>query len=229
MSRSALVVMARAPVAGTCKTRLCPPLLPSGAAELYRCFCVDIARELEAWPAGIDLWLAWSGRDADLAALRSLFGDRWRLLRQEGASLTDRMERVFDALFDEGYRRVVMRNSDSPHLPVRLLDQAFEALGEGTVVLGPDRGGGYYLVGLDRRPGRLFPRTMSTTSVYQQTADRARAMGLAVRSLPTFLDVDVPAELAELRSELAAPQYAGWATARALADPDLVARLESLP
>jgi uncharacterized protein len=227
VSPSAVVVMARAPVPGTCKTRLCPPLLPAEAAGLYRSFLVDIARELEAWPSEVDLWLAWSGQDEDLDRLRLLFGDRWRLLRQRGASLTVRMEQVFDSLFDAGYRRVVMRNSDSPHLPAALLDQAFEAMGEGTMVLGPDRGGGYYLVGLDRRPQGLFPRTMSTGSVYEETAALARAAGLAVRTLPTFLDVDLPEELATLRSELADPRYADWATTRTLADPALVARLET--
>ena len=49
MHRSAVVVMARAPVPGTCKTRLCPPLSPEDAAALYGAFLEDIARELEAW------------------------------------------------------------------------------------------------------------------------------------------------------------------------------------
>ena len=224
---SALVVMARAPIAGTCKTRLCPPLQPAEAAELYRCFLVDIARELGAWRFDGELWLAWSGDDADEGQLRALFGPRWRLLRQRGATLTDRMDRVFDELFELGCSRVVMRNSDTPHLPTDYLDRAFSALGDGDLVLGPDHGGGYYLVGLDRPPGDLFPRVMSTASVFQQTAAAARDRGLTLEVLPPFLDVDLPEELARLRSELVEPRYAGWATTAALSDPTLIRRLES--
>ena len=38
----ALVIFAKAPVAGEVKTRLCPPLTPEQATELYRCFLLDI-------------------------------------------------------------------------------------------------------------------------------------------------------------------------------------------
>lgn len=217
MGRAALVVMARAPIPGTCKTRLCPPLSPEDAAALYRCFLVDIARELEAWATPAELWLAWAGEDGDEARLRALFGRRWTLVQQRGASLTDRMERVFDQLFDAGFERVVMRNSDSPHLPTRLLDEAFAGLGAAAVVLGPDHGGGYYLVGLDRRPDGLFPRVMSTSSVYEQTAAAAEARGLTVFPLSPCLDVDQPDDLVQLRAELRAPRFAGWATTDALA------------
>ncbi|HEX9420473.1 MAG TPA: glycosyltransferase, partial [Methylomirabilota bacterium] len=40
-SRVALCIMAKAPVAGQVKTRLCPPLSAGDAAELSRCFLVD--------------------------------------------------------------------------------------------------------------------------------------------------------------------------------------------
>ncbi len=215
MHRSAVVVMARAPVPGTCKTRLCPPLSPEDAAALYGAFLEDIARELEAW-AGADLWLAFAGEPRDEPELRRLFGGSWSLLRQRGASLTDRMEAVFDHLFGAGYDRVVMRNSDSPHLPPPLLDQALGALGDGAVVLGPDHGGGYYLVGLDRPPAGLFPSVMSTSSVYEQTARAAIARGLAVITLEPFVDVDLPEDLRQLRDDFAAPRFAGWATRSAL-------------
>ena len=129
------------------------------------------------------------------------------------------MEAVFDHLFGLGYRSVVMRNSDSPHLPPRRLREAFEALesAPGSIVLGPDLDGGYYLVGLDTLPRGVFPRTMSTASVFEQTRDGAAARGLRVHVLPEFLDVDTPDDLAALRIEfLDRADTAHWATRRAL-------------
>ena len=42
MSRTAVVVFAKAPRPGGVKTRLCPPLSPAAAARLYRCFVLDV-------------------------------------------------------------------------------------------------------------------------------------------------------------------------------------------
>ncbi len=215
----ALVVMAKEPRAGRVKTRLTPALTPDQAARLYAAFLEDLARELADWDGGCDLWLAWADDDGDAPVLHRLFGESFRLVRQTGGSLTDRMENVFGALFDRGYRAVVMRNSDSPHLPLTVLREAFEAVeaAPGTVVLGPDLDGGYYLVGMDaRRPG-VFPRAMSTASVYEQTCAGARARGLRVTALAPFLDVDTPDDLAAFRLEfMDRADTAHWATRRAL-------------
>ncbi len=44
--RVVLAVMAKAPVAGQVKTRLCPPLAPAEAAALARCFLLDRLEQL---------------------------------------------------------------------------------------------------------------------------------------------------------------------------------------
>ena len=188
----ALVVMARLPQAGRCKTRLSPALNEEEAASLYHAFLTDIGRELSDWSSPTDLWVAWSGQDPDPGVLRELFPRGCHFLRQQGDSLTERMDAVFEYLFEYGYRRIVMRNSDSPHLPLSFLDQAFSALklNSGGVVLGPDLDGGYYLVGLDRPAAGMFPAEMSTTSVFASTVASAQEQQRSVHELPAFLDVD---------------------------------------
>ncbi len=228
-SRRALVVMAKAPVAGTCKTRLCPPLTPEEAAELYAAFLEDLARELPQWADDCDLWLAWAGGDD--APLRATFGTGFRFLAQRGETLTDRMEDVFARMLAAGYHAVVMRNSDSPHLPGPLLDAAFEALHgrpRGKLVLGPDLGGGYYLIGTDVSIDGVLPRTMSTSTVCQQTIDGAAA-GLSTALLDPFLDVDTADDLAMFWIEFGGRADVGhWSTYRFIAGSDLPARLEAL-
>lgn len=215
----ALVTMAKEPRPGRVKTRLTSELSPEAAANLYRAFLTDLARETAAWDGGCDRWLAWADDDGDAPELHALFGAEFTLLRQEGAGLTDRMEHVFTTLFARGYRTVVMRNSDSPHLPMNMLEAAFAAVEAtpGSVVLGPDLDGGYYLVGMDAPHDGVFPKVMSTASVFDQTRTGAEALGLRVVTLPPFLDVDTPDDLAVLRLELLrSADHAQWATRLAL-------------
>jgi rSAM/selenodomain-associated transferase 1 len=217
----ALVVMAKEPRPGRVKTRLTPPLTPEQSAHLYAAFLEDLARELPRWDGACDRWLAWADADGEAPELHRLFEPEFRLLRQTGATLTDRMEAVFEHLFERGYASVVMRNSDSPHLPTSLLRSAFEALedGDGVAVLGPDLDGGYYLVGFDQPNPGVFPRAMSTGSVLAQTRAGAEARGLRVVTLPPFLDVDTARDLAALRREfMDRTDTAHWATHRALED-----------
>lgn len=223
----ALVLMAKDPAPGRVKTRLCPPLTPEESAALYRAFLEDLGRELRAWPAEVDRFVAWSG-DTD-STLRSLLGEGFHWIEQRGDDLTARMEDVFTRLQAAGYRRVVMRNTDSPHLPLSWLERAFDALGGG-VVLGPDLDGGYYLVGLDVPPDGVFPRAMSHASVLEQTRENARALGHAVAELESFLDVDDADDLLTFWVEFGGrADVTHWATWRFLDGHPLLDRLRSSP
>ena len=139
----------------------------------------------------------------------------------------------FDELFRERLAPVVMRNSDSPTLPPERILEAFDRLERGAeVVLGPDRGGGYYLVGLRApRPDLFRGVTMGGGSVFGETVRRAKLLRLALAELPPCLDVDVPEDLESLRLELAAARPAELATGERtrafLASLDAIARSAS--
>ena len=220
--------MVRLPIPGLCKTRLCPSLTEQQAADLYRAFLTDIGRELQDWNAPVDTWLAWHGEDGDPGELAKLFPNHTYLLQQHGDSLTERMTAVFEQLFERGYRRIVMRNSDSPHLPLPFLDQAFAALQQeaGSVVLGPDLDGGYYLVGLDRPPAGLFPTQMSTGSVFRQTVEAAQGQQREVVELPAFLDVDDADDLCTFWLEFGGrADVRHWATWQFIEEHGLIEQL----
>ena len=53
---AALVVMAKAPVAGRCKTRLCPPLDPAQAATLAEAALADTLQTVAWTPADAMFW-----------------------------------------------------------------------------------------------------------------------------------------------------------------------------
>lgn len=202
MESLALVVMAKAPLAGHVKTRLCPPLTLSEAAKLSRCFLLDTierVRQLE----GIQPVMAYTP-PTSRAWFESVTPD-FMLLPQQGADLGGRMATCFDRLFARGYTGVLLTGSDLPTLPLAHLQQAvaFLTRPETDVVLGPSEDGGYYLIGLRRLHLELFEDMLwSTSRVYADTVQRARVSSLTVASLPAWFDVDTPTELERLRVTL---------------------------
>jgi hypothetical protein len=104
----------------------------------------------------------------------------------------------------QGYKNVVVMDSDSPTLPAGYLIEAFQALmGEDEVVIGPCDDGGYYLIGLKRSAPRLLREVrMSTSRVTADTLSLAAEEGLRVRQLPAWYDVDNAESLNRLRAEL---------------------------
>jgi len=199
----ALIAVAKRPQAGRTKTRLCPPLSPQQAAELYSCFMVDTLA-LMARVDSVDPIVAYAPLSAE-TYFRQRVAPSFALLPQVGKELGERLNHVLNRCLDMGYEQVAVMNSDSPTMPRHHLRQAFALLDrpEVDVVLGPTDDGGYYLIGLKRPCPRLFDVTMSTTSVLQETLALARAEGLRVECLPSWYDVDTVHDLNRLVAELA--------------------------
>ncbi len=126
-------------------------------------------------------------------------------------------------LLTHGHASVCVLNADSPTLPTDHLRQAAAALAApgDRIVLGPAEDGGYYLLGMKQIHAGLFADiAWSTGSVCAQTQARADALGLELVLLPPWYDVDEPASLDRLWSDLAgggaAGTYAAPATRSAL-------------
>ena len=195
--------MAKQPRPGYTKTRLSPPLSAEEAAELYRCFLRDKLAQM-AQVEGVQRAVAFLPPEAReyFAALAPGFA----LIRQKGRDLAERLRNVFANAFAQGYRQVLAIDGDSPTLPVAYLRQGFRRLDDPAVdvVLGPCEDGGYYAIGMKRLHPTLFDVTMSTPHVLRDTLAQAERAGLRVALLPTWYDVDTPADLERLRAELAA-------------------------
>ena len=208
-SRVALCIMAKAPEAGQVKTRLCPPLSAFDAAELSRCFLLDkVAQVREVTRAEPVVAYAPEGAAAVFEALAPGF----RLLPQRGDDLTARLLSVLDRLFADGCEAAIMIDSDTPTLPVGLLERAVSLVssGEHDLVLGPSEDGGYYLIGLRRLHPELFEgMPWSTAAVLEETLRRAGALGLRTARLRAWYDVDTATDLARLTAELVADPCGG--------------------
>ena len=208
-----LVIMAKAPRPGAAKTRLTPSLPHQAVAAFYRCLLGDtlaLARSL----SGVEIAIMCPGSDVD--ELARLAGYGAHVVAQEGEGLAAGLTSVFAHFAEGNQRRVIAFNSDSPHLPRSILEEAFETLAAHDVVVGPTCDGGYYLVGAKASHPAFFTGDgIGTGSALERLLARAGVLKLCVGFVDPFYDIDVADDLIRLAAELQraparAPRTAAW-------------------
>jgi rSAM/selenodomain-associated transferase 1 len=183
MTRPTLIVLAKSPVAGRVKTRLCPPLTHDDAALVARAALRDTLRAARRAARG-RVVLALEGAPGEW--LDDLAGD-FEVVAQRGDGLAARIAAAFEAAGGPA----VLVGMDTPHVPSSLLAAAAQQLDRHDAVLGPCLDGGFWVVGARRPSPSLFlgvPMSRADTGRCQLA--RLRAHGLAVAMLPRQRDVD---------------------------------------
>jgi rSAM/selenodomain-associated transferase 1 len=182
MTRVALLVIAKAPLPGRAKTRLCPPCSALQAAALAEAALLDTLEAVARTPTHRRVMVF----DGD--------GDRWRppgfeLISQRGDGLARRLA----AAFEDVGEPALLVGMDTPQLTPELLAEGIEALrGPGVdAVLGPAPDGGYWSVGLKRAPRAVFDGIpMSASSTCAEQRARIRSLGLRLHEQSPLRDVD---------------------------------------
>ncbi|GAB4363321.1 MAG: hypothetical protein Kow00128_03930 [Deltaproteobacteria bacterium] len=202
----ALILMAKAPLPGTVKTRLCPPLTAASAASLYAGMLSDLAEEVGAGLRGVRRYLFFfpPGTEAEAHFDAKPFR-RFERVLQRGRNLGERMDRAIRVALSDGARRVVVIGADCPFLTASRIRSAFRELsGPADLVFGPSEDGGFYLIGASFPVTDLFRGVAwGTGSALAEVASRCRRSGLSFAFLPTEFDVDRPADLDALRRRFA--------------------------
>jgi glycosyltransferase A (GT-A) superfamily protein (DUF2064 family) len=181
-----LLVLAKEPVAGRVKTRLCPPCTPAIAAALAGAALGDTLAA--ACASGADrVVLALDGRPGEWCPPGVVVVD------QGSGSLARRLTTAWRHTAGPA----LLVGMDTPQLTAADLDAALGALVAPGLdaVLGPAADGGWWTVGLRRPHPAAFlgvPTSRSDTGVRQ--AARLSALGLAVQLLDERMDVDTWAD-----------------------------------
>lgn len=173
-----VLVLAKEPVAGRVKTRLCPPLTPEGAARLAAAALEDTLDVVRAVPV--------VRRVLVLDGAYSAAG--FEIQPQRGGPMHERLAAAFD---DAGPLPSLLIGMDTPQLTPALLGAAVDALVGSEAVLGTSPDGGWWTLGLQRPDGALLlgvPTSQDDTGVLQLA--RLAAHGLRVHRLPELRDVD---------------------------------------
>jgi rSAM/selenodomain-associated transferase 1 len=194
----ALYIIAKAPRVGHVKTRLGRVIGYEAAVMLYRAFLRDLAVRFANthWECG---WYvtppdAWD----DISPLVS-WGRAVRILYQNEGNLTERQREFFRGAAARGEERVVLIASDSPHLTVEVVAQAFSELDRSDLVFGPTYDGGYYLIGMRGWHDVFHDVPMSTDTVLGDIVAQAERGGLTVGWVETTFDVDEVDDIEHLR------------------------------
>ncbi len=197
----AIVVMAKQPEPGKVKTRLCPPLSPKQAADLYEAFFTDTI-SLVSGIEDTDLFVAYDP-DTALDFFTRTCSPSMGYIPQGAGDLGDRLLKISRRMFVLGYRKLIILASDTPHLPQDVIRSAIARLDEIDVVLGPCDDGGYYLIGLRFCAPALFAKIpWSTSHVLDETLQRAQEAGMTWELLLPGYDIDTWEDAERLSKDL---------------------------
>jgi rSAM/selenodomain-associated transferase 1 len=228
-----VLVLAKAPVAGRAKTRLCPPASPAGAARIAAAALldtIDMVRAVAAEPevrvvVALTGHLAAAQRRSEVrAALRGL-----TVLRQRGSDLGHRIAAAHAdtaALAPGG--PVLQISTDTPQLTAARLADGIAALAapEVDAVLGPAADGGWWALGL-RRPEAAaaiagVPMSRPDTGAFTRAA--LQAAGLRIGLLGELRDVDTAADAHAVAGQVPGSRFAAPVAAELGSDVTAEAR-----
>jgi rSAM/selenodomain-associated transferase 1 len=203
-----LIVIAKAPVAGRVKTRLCPPCTPAQAAALAEASLRDTLHAASRTRA--------TRRVVCLdGAPGSWLPRGFEVIAQRGDGLAERLTAAFQDIGGPAFL-VAM---DTPQLRPEWIDAGLHAVAHGDAALGAALDGGYWGIGLRRPDPAVFagvPMSSRRTGAVQRA--RLATLGLATATLRPLLDVDTFADALKVARD--AP---GTAFAAALAELELEA------
>jgi uncharacterized protein len=196
-------LFAKAPVAGTVKTRLFPMLDPHDAATLHARMVEHAARMIAAARAAIPVSCAelWCSPDATSELLLAI-ADRHGLIprRQAAGDLGTRMRFALQSAMPG---HAILLGSDCPLLDAPVLVAADRALRAHDAVFVPVEDGGYVLTGCRGVVPDCFAGiAWSTCEVMTQTRARMNAAGTRWMELPVLWDVDTAADLLRLGADV---------------------------
>jgi glycosyltransferase A (GT-A) superfamily protein (DUF2064 family) len=184
-----VMVVAKAPVPGHVKTRLCPPYTPEQAAEiaaaaladtLEAMACCSAARKVVALDGRPGPWLP-PGVD---------------VISQISGPFTARLANAWASAGSPG----VQIGMDTPQISPDQIDRALGLVVDRpqSAVLGPALDGGWWLIGWHHAdPWDVFngvPMSTARTGLVQEC--RLRQLGFAVATIDTQRDIDTASDLA---------------------------------
>lgn len=178
-----LTIIAKQPIAGSVKTRLCPPCTPEQAADLAAAALLDT---LDA----VDAVVHRSVGDIEPVLLFDGDPEGWalpgfRVVAQRDGGLGERLAHGFDVLGPG----IIVGMESSPAIPA--LFDGLAMLRLGVDVLGFAVDGGYWAIGLataDRAVFDSVPMSTSRTGIAQLR--RMHQCGRQVHLLPVAHDLD---------------------------------------
>ncbi len=198
--RTQLLVIAKAPVPGLVKTRLCPPCTHHQAADIAAAALIDTLAAATA--ANVD-------RRTIVLCGQYEAPAGWHRVPQRGDGLAQRLANGFADTARPGTGAVLI-GMDTPQVTAHLLGTVAAGLADADAVLGPAADGGWWTLAL-RDPSHgeaLRTVPMSTSDTGAATLAALRRRGLRVRLTVPLRDVDTARDAWEVAHACPAGAFA---------------------
>ena len=195
MTKNLILVFVRNPELGKVKTRLAKTIGASAALKTYTILLSHTESVLQALPYDKVVYYSEEIQKNDLWSETLYFKKL-----QKGADLGSRMKHAFGMVFRELYDKVVIVGSDLYDLKPTHIEDAFEALDDHDLVIGPSLDGGYYLLGMKELHSAVFEnKVWGTNSVLKATLNDLKQQNVklleALNDIDTFEDLKAHPEL----------------------------------
>lgn len=175
-----LIILAKNPELGKVKTRLAVGIGHKYALEVYKRLLKHTREVASLLEVKKTVFFTNSDEPKEI-------WEEFSQKIQQGLSLGDRM---FNAIKNNDGHSVII-GTDCIDLTKDVLEDAFKALNKFDVVIGPAEDGGYYLIGMKEPIKALFEnKKWSTESVFIDTIEDIKRLGLTHFTLPTLSDID---------------------------------------
>jgi hypothetical protein len=184
-SMNVVALFLKVPVLGAVKTRLGKSLGDEGALMAY----TDLVEFLLKRVGDSRIHIHHTAEDSGL--MISWLGQGYSYIAQEGSGLGERLIHAMVLEFTADVEKLIFLGGDCPYVDQARLDEAFGALDDHEVVMGPAADGGYYLIGLKQNRTELFEGIdWGSETVCEATLAICEEQQLSVALLPEESDVD---------------------------------------
>lgn len=186
--KPALIIFIKNPIPGKTKTRLAASVGNEMALKMYGILSRWARDQAIGLGDDVSRYLYYSDEaDTNDDWPNDLFVKR----TQSGPGLGERMNHAFQEVRADGHENILIIGSDCPGITTSYLTEAFAALRDFEVVIGPALDGGYTLLGAKKPTPFLFTEMeWSTEYVLANTINRALDKNLSVKKLAPLSDVD---------------------------------------
>jgi glycosyltransferase A (GT-A) superfamily protein (DUF2064 family) len=195
-----LVVFCRRPAPGSGKRRLARELGETTTLMICELLLATTLEDAAAWPGGRIIAPAEPG---DEAWARSLPLDFDQVVLQPNGNLGDRLSAVDRVLRAAGHSRLLYIGSDAPLLAPTDYRAARASLATHDVVLGPALDGGVTCLGSRQPWPPLQELPWGRELLHDALRSACQRSGMTVQDLEPRYDIDVPADLGRLCTDLA--------------------------
>lgn len=119
---------------------------------------------------------------------------------QTGITFGERLTNAIQSIYDKGYDHVITIGNDTPHIQVHHILDTAKKLETHSLILGPSKDGGFYLIGLHKsqfNPAQFLQLPWQANTLVKELLNKYTLIGDQTQAylLTTLEDIDVATDI----------------------------------